>query len=119
TQANPGQAVTYTVQVSNTGQGVATSVVLDDVLSPYLNFGVNSFGANMPFSFTDGATPSTLTPGTASYTDRNGAPYPALTPGANGASANFDGNVGAWTLPMNGNMPAGSSFSIQYKAEVR
>ncbi|RMH16100.1 MAG: DUF11 domain-containing protein, partial [Gammaproteobacteria bacterium] len=32
TQANPGQAVTYTVQVSNTGQGVATSVVLDDVL---------------------------------------------------------------------------------------
>ena len=119
TAATPGQVITYTIQVVNTGSGAATNVRLNDVMSPYVNLGINSYGAGLPFLYVEGTPPSALTIGVLTYKDRNGVAYPALVSGSAGASAGFDGDAGQWQVPMVGSMPPSATFSLQYKVEVR
>ena len=117
----PGQLITYTAVVTNPSAGYAKNVVLTDFLSPYSVWGVNSYGAGVSFNFSDGGTPSGLTPGTPSYSKDGGATWSYLpSSGAGGAPANYDGYVTNWQIPMNGVMnPSGASFTLTYKVLLK
>lgn len=119
--AAPGQTITYTLLTTNSGSGIATSVILSDALSPYLLWGVNSFGANVPFQMVDGPPVSGLTLGTPVYSSDNGATWTYVpASGAGGAPAGYDSNVTNWRIPMTGTMNGnGASFTLQYKVMVR
>ena len=117
--AAPGQIITYTAQVTNSG-GAATTVVLTGGLSLYQAWGLNSFGAGTPFKFIDGSPSSGLSLGVPSFSNNNGSTYlyPPVS-GGGGAAAGYDGAVTNWQLPMTGTMNANSSFSIQYQTIVK
>ncbi len=51
------------------------SVVLTDILSPYTSLGVNSYGTNAAFQFTDGTPVSGLSFGTPLYSNDYGASW--------------------------------------------
>jgi uncharacterized repeat protein (TIGR01451 family) len=117
---NPGQVVTYTETITNTGTGTATSVVVTDSLSPYVQVGLNSYGAGVAFQFVDGTPASGLTLGTPVYSNNNGSTW-VYTPtsGGGGAPAGYDGSVTNWQIPMSGTMNAnGANFTINYKVRV-
>lgn len=116
--ANPGQVITYTVQIVNTGVGNGRNIVLSDNLSPYSSFGLNTYGAGVPFSFTD--TASGLTLGTPQYSNNNGSTW-VYTPasGNGGAPAGYDGAVTNWRIPMTGTIVPGGSFSLNYQVIVK
>ena len=118
--ANPGQVITYTIQTANTGAGAGTNVVLKNDLSPYTAFGLNSYGANLPFSFTDSSPASGLSLGTPVYSNDNGSTW-TYTPvsGGGGAPAGYDGNITNWKIPMTGTIRAGGSFVLNYKTIVK
>ncbi len=114
--ASPGQVVTYTVQITNTGTGNASNVLLTDLLPGFTHFGMNSYGVNVPFQFIEGGTPSTLTLGTPTWSNNNGSTWTyTLSSGSGGAPAGYDGPVTNFRLPMIGSMPPGSSFSVRYR----
>ncbi|HSN91841.1 MAG TPA: hypothetical protein VLS93_11490 [Anaeromyxobacteraceae bacterium] len=116
----PGDVVTWTLVVQNSGPGEATTVVLSDPISRHLALGVDAFGPGVPFQFTDGAPVSGLVPGTPAYSADGGATW-TLVPvsGGGGAPAGFDARVTNWRLPMTGTMPAGSQFTLTFKAAVK
>jgi uncharacterized repeat protein (TIGR01451 family) len=107
-----GQVITYSMLVTNTTAGTATSVNLNDTLSPYIDWGVDSYGLGFAFQFVDSITnPSGLTMGTATY--NNGTYTP--TPGSG-----YDANVTNFQLPMAGTMNgSGANFTINYKVRVK
>jgi uncharacterized repeat protein (TIGR01451 family) len=115
--ANPGDVITYTIQVTNTGTGSALNVEVTDDMSPFTNFALGSI------TFTDGGTPSGLSLGTPVYSNDNGATWTYVpVSGGGGASPGFDANVTDWQIIMNNIMNFGTpdpSFSIQYQAEVK
>jgi uncharacterized repeat protein (TIGR01451 family) len=118
---NPGGVVTYTIVITNTSTGMATSVVETDSLSPYVQWGLNSYGTGIAFQFVDGTPASGLTLGTPVYSNNNGSTW-VYTPvsGGGGAPAGYDGNVTNWRIPMNGTMNAnGANFTINYKLKVK
>ncbi len=119
--ASPGQALTYTLLTTNSGTGVATAVELTDVLSRYTFWGINTFGLNVPFQFSDGAPASGVTMGAPVYSSDNGVSWTYVpSSGAGGAPAGFDGNVTNWRIPMTGTMnPNGANFTIRYNVQVR
>jgi uncharacterized repeat protein (TIGR01451 family) len=118
--AIPGQVITYSVQVFNTGAGPATAVVLSDRMSPYTAWGLNSFGAGIPFQFVEGTPSSGLSLGTPVYSNDNGATFIYFpTSEGGGAAAGHDGTVTNWRIPMVGNMDAGGSFTLRYRVMVK
>lgn len=118
--AKPGDVITYTIQVQNTGSGAATSVVLDDHLSHFTAFGLNSY-AGTPFQFADGSPSSGLALGTPVYSADGGTTYGSYIPasGGGGAPAGYDGTITNWKIPMSGTMAAGSSFTLHYQVKVK
>jgi uncharacterized repeat protein (TIGR01451 family) len=117
---NPGQVVTYSVLVTNSGTGTATSVLIQDQLSPYVSWGVNSYGAGVSFQFVDGTPPSGLALGTPAYSSDNGAAWVyAPVSGGGGAPPGYDANVTNWRIPMTGTMnPNGANFTVNYRVQV-
>jgi uncharacterized repeat protein (TIGR01451 family) len=121
TAAAPGDIITYTVTVTNTGAGTAGNVVVDDFLSPYIQGGLNSYGAGTAFQFVNGVPSSGLALGTPVYSNNNGTTW-GYTPtsGAGGAPTGYDGNITNWRIPMNGTMNANNAnFTINYKVRVK
>jgi len=113
--ANPGQIITYTVQIVNSGAGAGSNVVLTDDMSPY-----GSFSMVTPFSFADSSPVSGLTLGVPQYSINNGTSWAyALVSGAGGAPANYDGAVTSWRIPMTGSIRAGGSCIVNYKIMVK
>jgi uncharacterized repeat protein (TIGR01451 family) len=119
--AAPGQVITYTVQVQNTGCGKATNVELDDHMSPYtawqLDF--NTDGApDEPFNFA--AQTSGLTLGVPDYSQDGGSTWGA-TPASEAGSmpAGYDGTITNWQIPMTGEMSPGGQFTLRYKVRVK
>jgi uncharacterized repeat protein (TIGR01451 family) len=115
--ANPGEIITYTVQVKNDGTGPANTVTLTDSIGKYVALPVVS-----SFTFTDGTPTSGLTLGTPTYSNDNGATYTytPLVSGAGGAPAGYDGYVTDWKIIMNNNMNgSGGNFTINYNAIVK
>ena len=89
-------------------------------MSPYVQWGLNSYGAGIAFQFTDGTPASGLTLGTPVYSNNSGSTW-VYTPtsGGGGAPAGYDDNVTNWQIPMNGTMNAnGANFTINYKVRV-
>jgi uncharacterized repeat protein (TIGR01451 family)/fimbrial isopeptide formation D2 family protein len=121
--AKPGDTITYTVIVTNTGSGQASAVDVTDTMSPYTKLALTPFApANTTiFSFADGANPSGL-PGTAtvSYSNDGGATY-NYTPVDDGTG--HDPAVTNFRILMNGVMNANQlnnpSFSLQYQVQVK
>jgi uncharacterized repeat protein (TIGR01451 family) len=117
----PGDIITYTEIITNTGTGKATGVVVTDFLSPYVQWWLNSYGAGVAFQFVDGTPASGLTLGTPVYSNNNGSTW-VYTPvsGGGGAPAGYDGNVTDWSIPMSGTMNAnGANFTINYEVRVK
>jgi uncharacterized repeat protein (TIGR01451 family) len=118
---NPGQVITYSVLVTNSGTGTATSVAAQDQLTPYVSWGLNSFGAGNPFQLSQGTPPSGLLLGAPVYSSNNGATW-TYTPvsGGGGAPAGYDANVTNWRIPMTGTMNGnGANFTINYRVMVK
>jgi uncharacterized repeat protein (TIGR01451 family) len=120
--ANPGEVITYTVQVKNDGTGPANTVTLTDSLGNYNALAISAYSGS-PFNFTEGSPlPSGLTLGTPTYSSDGGAnyTYTPLVSGAGGAPAGYDGVVTNWKIIMNNNMNGnGGNFTLNYKAIVK
>ncbi|MFZ1036436.1 MAG: hypothetical protein WAN57_04455 [Smithella sp.] len=117
----PGNIITYTETITNTGAGITTGVVVTDSLSPYVQWGLNSYGTGVAFQFVDGSPASGLTLGTSVYSNNSGSTW-VYTPvsAGGGAPAGYDGNVTNWSIPMNGTMNAnGANFTINYQVRVK
>ncbi len=119
--ANPGETITYSVQVTNNGTGAALNVVLDDDMSPYSAIRLQYNGSEaLPFSLTAGS--SGLLLGTPEYSSNNGADYTytPLLSGGGGAPAGYDANVTNWRIPMSGTMSgSGAGFTLRYQVVVK
>ncbi len=118
--AKPGDVITYTLVVQNTGAGVATNVVLTDPISNLVWWSVNAYGAGVSFQFTDGSPSSGLTLGTPVYSSDGGSTW-TLAPASGGGSApvDYDSRVTNWKIPMTGSMAAGRQFTLTFKVAVR
>ena len=122
-KASPGEVITYTVTVLNSGIGGASQVHLDDDLSSYTAWSVDPYGTGSPFQLfqlapdPDGAGPqpadSGVTLGTPVFYDANNA---VITPTAD--SDGLDANVERWVLPMTGVLVPGGQFRLQYEVKV-
>jgi len=119
--AQPGDTITYTIIITNTGAGPANNVILDDVMmSNFVALGVNPYGNGTPFTYIDPSpfSDSGLTVGTISYEDQSGTPI-TLTDGGGGAPAGSDGRVAKWTVTYNGSLPAAESFTVIYQTVIK
>jgi uncharacterized repeat protein (TIGR01451 family) len=115
--ANPGQTVTYTVQLVNTGTGAGTSVVLTDDMSPYGAFFLNG---GSPFAVTDSSPASGLTLGAVQYSKDGGATWGASAVATVGGPLNgCDPAITNWRIPMTGSIRAGGSYQLQYQVVVK
>jgi len=123
--ATPGAAITYTVQVSNTGLGAATTVSQDDKFSTYTAFGVDCMPATVAqptphsITFTDGTPASTLTLGALSFSNNGGATFAYVPPALGGGVCTYDPNITDFRQAMNGTMPSLGTYSLQYKVQVK
>ncbi len=116
-KASPGEVITYTVTVLNSGIGGASQVHLDDDLSSYTAWSVDPYGTGSPFQLfqlapdPDGAGPqpadSGVTLGTPVFYDANNA---VITPTADSRRSRckcrtvgpaHDRRLGSWwTVPI-------------------
>ena len=121
TTADPGDLITYTIQVVNTGTGPAINIELDDAMSPYTAIRIAYDGSGvLPFALA-GATGG-MTLGTPVYSDNGGAAYTysPLVSGGSGAPAGYDGSVTHWRLPVNGTLGGnGTGFTMRYQVIVK
>lgn len=118
--ANPGTPITYTVQVTNTGLGSATSVSQDDRLSKYTSFGIECMPGGLSIVYTDGTPASTLIKGTPVYSNDGGVTFTYVPPALGGPIAcTYDPNITHFRLPMTGTMPPLGTYSLQYQVQVK
>ncbi len=119
--ANPGDLITYTVQVVNTGTSSAINVELEDAMSPYTALRIAYDGIDaLPFRLV--AAPVGLTLGAPVYSNNGGSTYSyaPLVSGGGGAPAGTDGNVTHWRLPMNGTLGGNmTGFTLRYQVIVK
>jgi len=119
--AGPGDLITYTVQVINTGTGTALNIELDDAMSPYTALRIAYDGSDpMPFRLV--SAPGGLSLGSPVYSDDGGTTYGygPLVSGGGGASAGYDANVSHWRLPMTGMLGGnGEGFTVRYQVVVK
>ena len=113
---DPGQSVIYTLQISNSGAENAETVDIKDVLGEFTAFGVNTYGAGVPFQFTEGVPASGLSIGATTYSSDGGSTWTySPVSGGGGAPAGYDANVTNFNVVMTGSMNAsGGAFSIDY-----
>lgn len=120
TSVNPGGTVNYSIQVQNLGTGPATNIRVDDDFGDFLLLGLNTYGPGQVFQLMDGPPASGLSLGTVSYSDDEAATFTYTpTSGAGNAPAGFDGQVTDFIVEINGNLPAGRGFTLNYRAAVR
>ncbi len=122
--AAPGGVLIYTVTVLNSGSAGAYQVSLDDDLSEYTAWGVDSYDTGQPFDEPFLLTQlepdpgigadSGVTLGTPIFYDPSDT---IITPNAD--PEGFDANVKRWVLPMPGIMVSGGKFRIQYQVKVK
>ena len=132
TGAAPGEIVTYTIQLNNTGNGVGKTVVLRDDMSPYttLKLDYDDTAAPVePFFFSDTTTPpdtSGLSINMVEYsTDGTTWIDWSVTPptdGGGGAPAGYDATITHWRLTLTSptdKFKTGGSIQLMYKTMVK
>ncbi len=119
--AIPGQVVTYTVQLVNSGCGTATNVVMKDDLSLYTAWRLSYNGtAPSPFTLTDSSPVSGLSLSTSEYSNNGGTSWSYTPiPDTGDPATGFDGTVTNWRIPMNGNMRPGGQILLRYQVKVK
>lgn len=119
--AIPGDVVTYTVQLANSGCGAAANVEMKDDLSPYTAWRLSYNGSDpSPFLFTDSTPASGLTPGTTTYSNDGGSMWTyAPVPDTGDHATGFDGTVSNWRIPMSGTMRSGGQVILKYQVKVK
>lgn len=119
--ASPGDLITYTIQVVNTGTGPAINIELDDAMSPYTALRIAYDGVDLlPFRLV--TAPGGLMLGTPVYSDNGGATYTynPLVSGGGGVPVGYDGRATHWRLPVNGTLGGnGSGFTVRYQVIVK
>jgi uncharacterized repeat protein (TIGR01451 family) len=111
----PGSDVIYTIIVTNNGGSPvdAASLVLTDVLPSQASFYNGAFSPGVvPFLLTAGTSGVTLAAANVTYSS-NGTTY-VYTP-----AAGYDANVKAVKFAPQGTMAANSSFTIQYRVQIK
>lgn len=110
----PGNDVTYTLTVTNSGASPvdASSIVLTDVLPANVTFKNVAIAGGIPFSIASGASGVTLTAASPAYSNNGGSTY-AYTP-----AAGYDANVKAVRITPAGTMAANSSFTISFVTRI-
>lgn len=117
TSTSSGDVITYSILLTNNGNGPATSVSIDDTLGSFIQWGLYSYSGNA-FDLVQGGTPSGLTLGTPVY--YNGASVYTPVSEGGGAPVNYDGNVTRFVLPLTGTMnPGGASCTVYYQVRVK
>lgn len=117
--SKPGQTLTYSIAVANTGSGYTNSLSLEDKLSPYVAFGLTALPpSSAPFTLSDGVpcgNTSGVTLGTPTYANDRPPTY-AYVPPATG----WDSAITAWRMqPLTGSMAPNSCFTLQYQVQVK
>lgn len=110
----PGNDVTYTLTVTNSGASPvdASSIVLTDVLPANVTFRNTALSGGIPFLITPGSSGVSLSTSSPAYSNNGGSTY-AYTP-----AAGYDANVKAVRVTPTGTMAANSSFSISFVARI-
>ncbi|MBV9930029.1 MAG: hypothetical protein JO013_03695 [Alphaproteobacteria bacterium] len=111
----PGSDIIYTITVTNSGASPvdAASIVLTDPLPSQATFYNGAFSPGTdPFLLTPNSSGVTLAAANVSYSS-NGTTY-GYTP-----TSGYDANVKAVKFQPQGTMAANSSFSIQYRVQIK
>jgi uncharacterized repeat protein (TIGR01451 family) len=111
----PGSDVIYTITVTNNGGSPvdASSVVLTDTLPTQASFFNGAFSpATTPFLLTAGSSGVTLAASNVTYSN-NGTSY-TYTP-----ASGYDANVKNVKFAPQGTMAANSSFTVQYRVQIK
>ncbi|HEX5184058.1 MAG TPA: hypothetical protein VFW19_13035 [Allosphingosinicella sp.] len=111
----PGSDEIYTITVTNDGGSPvdASTIVLTDTLPAQASFFNGAFSpATTPFLLTAGSSGVTLAAANASYSN-NGTTY-TYTP-----AAGYDPSVKNVKFAPQGTMAANSSFTIQYRVQIK
>jgi hypothetical protein len=92
-------------------------VVVDGIMPPFTSLNLDTYGAGVPFDFTQGT--STLFYGEEDFSMDDGVTYgyvPASEAG--GVGVGYDGLLTNIRITTMGLMPASSSFTIDYQVQV-
>lgn len=110
----PGNDVTYTLTVTNTGSSPvdASSIVLTDQLPSGVTFRNTALAGGIPFSIAAGSSGVALSATSPAYSNNGGSTW-SYTP-----ASGYDANVKAIRITPSGSMAANSSFAISFVAKV-
>lgn len=115
--AAPSEIVTYTISVTNVGQGQAANVVVDGLVPLFADLGLDSYGSGVAFNFVENT--SMLAIATEDFSVDGGSNFGYLpVSGSGGAAVGFEGLVTDFRISTFGIMPPGGSFTIEYKVQV-
>jgi uncharacterized repeat protein (TIGR01451 family) len=117
----PGEEIPYTISISHVGSSPSANVVVQDQLSPYVAWKLNSL------TLSEGSPASGLTltfPPTALYYSYNYGPWVATAPvsGGGGAPAGYDGTVTGIKVDLSaaGTMSTNNAtFTINYRTLIK
>lgn len=112
--ANPGDTLTYTITVTNSGVGRAYNVFLTDDMDPLTDLVADAFGPGQPFLFADSAgNPSGLSVNNQLFSENDAATFNAIPGGAG-----WETRVTDWRIEFSGIMVRDGQFTIQYQATI-
>jgi uncharacterized repeat protein (TIGR01451 family) len=123
TDADPGDVISYTLTITNSGSGLAFNVVVTDAMSPYTALALDPYGNGTPFTLGGDSGLSFQSIDYADGTDGGGNPTFGYTPisGGGGAPSGYDGNITHWqtTMDPTDSVDAAKQFTLDYQAIVK
>jgi uncharacterized repeat protein (TIGR01451 family) len=114
--ALPGESVTYTLLITNTGAGSATEVSVIDTLPNFVSWPISSIPIDgLQLTYDD----STLLIDPAlSFSNDHGATYQYSPSSGTEAAVGYDGQVTNWKLTFSGSLAAAEQVKIIYSLKL-
>ena len=123
TDADPGDVISYTLTITNSGAGLAFNVVVTDAMSPYTALALDPYSNGTPFSLGGDSGLSIQSIDYANGTDGGGNPTFGYTPISGGGDApnGYDGNITHWQTTMDpaDSVDATKQFTLDYQTIVK